>query len=806
VRDTYHQSVGNPLQREYLPDTLPDTEFPIPEPPHSKVMLLLGAACSLMATGWMAGRFVPQIPADGLTFYILAALWFTIVSLQFPPFFGHIVWLSSLALMILSNGYLIEIPTLVWRLAVAVGLGWLASDLLRHGGEHATCSPLGRADRESCRRRWLGYAWVVRLVPSLAVLLALRIPLPHFAESVIGLWSLISMLQAVRRYSISQCPRLALASWRSWLTYNPKRWNAPGSWQSPSPRYWVRIVVLFTTIYTLAHMHASSPWVNFWARDFLLDAVLLFVVPIALALPVLVEAQLYRADPASQAEWERITDGVRNSACPVERESVYLGRVVSDGSPVLIPRSVYHEHAHILGDSGSGKTSLGLLPLLEQLVAGGDCSVVVLDMKGDSNELLTTLQAAVERVRSQTGRGIPIKHFTNRADRSTFAFNPLTQPYWDNLEPYVRTDLLADVLGLFYGTDYGSGYFSSVNAAVLHYVLTKYPQARTFRELAERVQHALATANKRELRDELKQAAGHVHMILSRLGSFDALNVGPNDNVDASVREQSMDFTSLFRDPGLFYFSLSATLAPGTAPEIGRLAIASLLGAAAQTVQRRQVFLVIDEFQRVVAQNLATLFQQARSLNIGVILANQAMQDLKTPHLNMIPTLESNCRLRQWFAVSSSDDRKRLSEGSGQTVEQKATWNYGLLRPDWVWLNKFLWAGISTSEDLKPRISENEVMLMTSDPNQSILTVTRGAGYAQYGGLPVIIESHFHIPETEYKRRRMMPWPGVGNGAFIPRDERTKQPPTPPRKPGPKVTGEVVGDRSAERRLPRGPG
>lgn len=76
----------------------------------------------------------------------------------------------------------------------------------------------------------------------------------------------------------------------------------------------------------------------------------------------------------------------------------------------------------------------------------------------------------------------------------------------------------------------------------------------------------------------------------------------------------------------------------------------------------------------------------------------------------------------------------------------------------------------------------------------SVLPITRGAGFAQYGGLPVVIESHFHIPEEEYRRRRMLPWPGAGNGAFVPRDERAKQPPKPPRKPGPTVTGEVIGD------------
>jgi hypothetical protein len=259
------------------------------------------------------------------------------------------------------------------------------------------------------------------------------------------------------------------------------------------------------------------------------------------------------------------------------------------------------------------------------------------------------------------------------------------------------------------------------------------------------------------------------------------------------VRAHAIDFAAPFRDPCVYYFQLSATLAPGTAPEIGRLAIASLVAAAAESVERRQVFLVIDEFQRVVAHNLEALLQLARSLNIGVVLANQTMQDLKTPDLDLIPSLESNCRVRQWFAVSSSADRQRLSAGSGLTVEYKGTFDYGLLRPEWSWLWKVIWPSASVSEEVKPRLSENDLLLATDHPFRSVLTITRGAGYAQYGGLPVVIESHFHIPEVEYRRRRMLPWPGVGNGAFVPRDERAKSPAKPSRKPGPTVTGEVVG-------------
>ena len=59
-----------------------------------------------------------------------------------------------------------------------------------------------------------------------------------------------------------------------------------------------------------------------------------------------------------------------------------------------------------------------------------------------------------------------------------------------------------------------------------------------------------------------------------------------------------------------------------------------------------QVLLCIDEFQELLASNLAYVFRCARSMGIGVILANQSMDDLKTTTMDLIPILETNCRLR----------------------------------------------------------------------------------------------------------------------------------------------------------------
>ena len=300
--------------------------------------------------------------------------------------------------------------------------------------------------------------------------------------------------------------------------------------------------------------------------------------------------------------------------------------MAEDGSPILVPRKIFREHAHFLGDTGAGKTSLGLMPLLEQLVARGDCSVIAEDMKADTMELPGTLLAGAEQARRRTGKTIPLKHLTNKLGRSTFALNPLRQPYWQDLELYQRTDVLCGALGLTYGPDYGEGYYGSANSAVLYHTLKTFPHVDTFRELGERVGYVITHAKRGELHPEIRKAGVHVKTVLDRLGSIEVLNVSPQDDYDPQVTREAIDLAEVFRQPQMLYFHLPSTTAPGSSPEIARLVTYMLLTAATQVERKVQVYLLIDEFQRMVARNLEYVLQLARSMGVGVILANQTMR------------------------------------------------------------------------------------------------------------------------------------------------------------------------------------
>ncbi len=291
--------------------------------------------------------------------------------------------------------------------------------------------------------------------------------------------------------------------------------------------------------------------------------------------------------------------------------------------------------------------------------------------------------------------------------------------------------------------------------------------------------------------DKQAEAGTHIKMVCERLASFKALNVTPDLTPDRMVAEQAMDPSRLFTQQEIFYFHLSTTLGPGSSPEIARLAMFMLLTTATLSETRRQVYLVIDEFQRVAAHNVDVILQIARSMNVGVILVNQSMSDLKRD--NLVHVVESNCRLRQWFAISSPDEQMRLSKSSGETMDVLISESKSQRKDGF---NVSHTSTRSANQIIAPRLSINDIKLASDAADKSIALVTRGAGYCQYGGMPVVIQSDFHISEKEFLKRKNSAWPKPGDGAFVPACWSILSEPADSRrtKKGPTVTEETIGE------------
>lgn len=451
-------------------------------------------------------------------------------------------------------------------------------------------------------------------------------------------------------------------------------------------------------------------------------------------------SQVYKTE-----NWAALVKRLRDSSDATERDSILLGTCQVDGSPILLPRSALREHVHFLGSTGSGKTALGLGPLVSQLMDFDDCSVIVIDLKGDDSFLFEELSQGQKK----RGTG-ELKYFTPERDRGSYAFNLFKQPMWERLSVVEKTDLLTTGLGLFYGTDYGRKYYSDSNFALIEAAIRECPDFDSFAKLRGIISSDLG------LRKEILRDSSNSRMIIERLCRLNVLNVE-----STFCPQRDLDLESLFVTPQAWFLSMPTSVGSTMNADIARLISFSMLAAAKYAPKpRRQVYLVIDEFQRMLSSNLEIVLQLARSHDISVILANQSISDLNMVGTNLVSAVTNNTRIRQYFAATGQEDIETVMRTSGEYLVQdfrasSAGYFFG------AFVNNLTLSNVPS-----PRIRVNDILAASDEPNSSIFFLRSGAGYAQFSGLPVIAQSVFHIDEREYRRRSNSQWPSTSQSPY----------------------------------------
>lgn len=463
-----------------------------------------------------------------------------------------------------------------------------------------------------------------------------------------------------------------------------------------------------------------------------------------------------------------------------ERDHLFLGINPDSDYPVLLDRDILKEHAHLTGDSGSGKSALGIAPLMAQLIGRPNCSVVILDLKGDM-ALFEDARLEVEAVntarQNQPGyQPIPFQWFTNRIGHSTFAFNPFLQSHMSGITLHQKAAILMQSLGLDYGEGYGTAFYSSVNRHVLTKALQHDPGIDSFRNLSAFFDKDLRTLLN-ELRIERKQYqdASHLFVVMDALASFEALNVTADGGYPEIVFQQQIDMAAVVRQPSVVYFYLHAALEESAVREIAKVALHSLLTAAVQRGRSdHQVYLFIDEFQQVVSQNLEIVLRQARSQGIGVILANQTISDLRTRAANLIPTVQGNTRFRQVFSASDLLAQDAIMRASGETIYDLCSHSVAVRSGR----NPSTTVTNSTHEVIDTRIRRNDIIEISDRQRHSLVHITRGKGFTQFGGFSFPMVSDYHISQIEYRRRDQAAWPEPRPGTLLPTLARATPAPT----------------------------
>lgn len=481
--------------------------------------------------------------------------------------------------------------------------------------------------------------------------------------------------------------------------------------------------------------------------------------------------------------WDNRIERMMWSDDELETEHFYLGSSIEGDFPVLLHQDILYRHGHILGDTGSRKTSIGIAPLVTQLIDRGTNSVIIIDLKGDP--------ALFNAVKDEAAAGgLPFKWFTNKVGASSFVFNPLGQSHLPRLTTDQLTQGILQALELEHGEGYGRGHFTALNDSVLGAYLHVHRQhIGSFAELHKYVSDRNAYRTISTDDEDWRHTRQLVNLVekVARLGPMNVTAETARDK--PRVIEEQIDMPSVLRTPQVIYFYLSSTLDPRTVSPIAKLAMFSLLAASEfRSGVEPRAFVFIDECQRVISESMTLFFEQARSKGLHFVLANQALSQLNSKGVDITGVIESCTGFKQSFRASDEANIKRIIENSGEAVYHDLSWSrivrdaYDAETPHLISLGHALrWhsdeTSVSVKESVGPRIDKNTLIEASALPLASFIHFTEGSGYTQYAGYWTTVLSEYHITKPLYDYFEQEPFPPVDDRTVEVAGERPYQEP-----------------------------
>ncbi len=320
------------------------------------------------------------------------------------------------------------------------------------------------------------------------------------------------------------------------------------------------------------------------------------------------------------------------------------------------------KHVHVVGSSGTGKSTLLVRMILEDIEAGH--GVGVLDPHGDLIEEVAA--------RIPDGRLSDVVFFDPSEDDTAIGWNIL------GASSEVEKGLLAsDLVGVFrrLSTSWGDQMTAVLANAVL--VFLESDRGGTLEDLrrflvdAEFRKGMLDTVADRHVASfwetEYPLLIGRKPQapILTRLDTF--LRSKLVRRV-VTVRNPKLDFRDV-TDRGYIFLGKLAAGAIGeeNAALLGSLLVSkfhqvSLARESQMAEERRPFFLYIDEFHHVATSSMASLFSGMRKYRLGLTVAHQDLYQLHRSVPEVERSLLANAYTRICFRVAEEDARQ-LSKG-----------------------------------------------------------------------------------------------------------------------------------------------
>ena len=343
--------------------------------------------------------------------------------------------------------------------------------------------------------------------------------------------------------------------------------------------------------------------------------------------------------------------------------SICLGENWHGGrkTPVYLPSDLRVRHLHLIGTSGTGKSTL-LLHLLRQDIESG-AGLALLDPHGD---LIDQVLASIPPSRFDD-----VILFDPADSEFPIGFNILAAH--SDLE---KTLLASDLVSTFarLSTSWGDQMASVLQNAILAFLEsseggTLADLRRFLIEPAWREQF-LRTVGDPELvyywRKGFTQLTGNksIGPVLTRL---ETLLAPKSIRYMVAQRENRLDFADIM-DTGKIFL---ARLPQGQIGHENAFLLGSLLVTKFQQTAmsrqakdadvRRDFWLYLDEFQHFITPSMGEILRGARKYRLGLILAHQELRQLERDR-EVASAVLSNAGTRVCFRVGD-DDARKLADG-----------------------------------------------------------------------------------------------------------------------------------------------
>lgn len=353
-----------------------------------------------------------------------------------------------------------------------------------------------------------------------------------------------------------------------------------------------------------------------------------------------------------------------------------LGKNTHQQTAQTVTLSLEHRlrHTHIIGASGTGKSTL-LLHMITQDMQQGN-GIAVLDPHGD----------LVDDVLANT----PEHRITD-----VIVFDPSDEEFpipFNILSAHSESEkilLASDLVGVFrrLSTNWGDQMNSVLANAIIAFLESKtggtLADLRRFLIEPEYRKQFLTTVTDPEIvyywQKEFSFLSGKPQgPILTRLDTFLRPKVIRNM---VCQKENRLDFRAIMDGKQIFLAKLShGAIGEENAYLLGSFIVSKLHQAAmarqnVQQLQRNPFFLYIDEFHHFITPSLASAISGDRKYHLGLILAHQELRQLSNRDTDVAGAVMSNPYTRICFRVGDADAQK-LKDGFS-SFEAKDLMNLG---------------------------------------------------------------------------------------------------------------------------------